>query len=175
MGHCWVGVVLSLSPLPHSWGAQPSPLSLHPQEPSWPPQLPAPWRMRRRRKRIHSPGGGGSASAAWKRKRRRKRTERLPIPCLCPGLVLFSGLFADFIGFLQVFCRFFWGFYRFSGVSASFDAVFKGCTSNQFLHLPPLPLVSPSPCFTPSFLFFPQLLGFFSSLKLFQSGQGLNK
>uniref|UniRef100_A0A674GLB3 Apolipoprotein F n=1 Tax=Taeniopygia guttata TaxID=59729 RepID=A0A674GLB3_TAEGU len=34
----------------------------------------------------------------------------------------------------------FWGFCRFS--SASFDAVFKGCTSNQFLHLPPLPLLA---------------------------------
>ncbi|XP_050843836.1 basic proline-rich protein-like isoform X1 [Serinus canaria] len=105
-GHCWAGVIQSLSPLPHPWGAQPSPLSLHPQAPSRPPQLPAPRRMRRRRKRIHSPGGGGSASAAWKRKRR--RTERLPISCLCPGLVLFPGLFADFIGLLQLFCSFSW-------------------------------------------------------------------
>lgn len=103
--------------------------------------------------RIHSPGAGGSESAAWKRKR---RIEWFLIPCLCPGLVMFPGLFADFIGFLQVFCSFFWGFLqvfwgfcRFS--SAGFYAVFKCCTSNKFLHLPLLP---PSPCFTPNSLFF---------------------
>lgn len=62
--------------------------------------------------RIHSPGGGGSASAAWRR-RMRRRIEELPLPCLCPGPVLFPGLFADFIGFLQVFCSF-------SGVSTGF-------------------------------------------------------
>lgn len=113
-GHCWVGVVLSLAALPHPWGAQPSPLSLHPQAPS-PQPLQPPALRRMRRMKIHSPGGGGSASAAWRRrmKRMRRRIEGLPLLCLCPGPVLFSGLFADFIGFLQVFCSF-------SGVSTGF-------------------------------------------------------
>lgn len=124
-------------PLCHIPGvAEPSPHSLHPQAPSQPLQLPAPGRMRRMK--IHSPGGGGSASAAWRRKR---RIECLSVPCLCPGPVLFPGLFVDFTGFLQFFSGVSTGFL---GVSAGFFLQFlmlflKAAQATNFFTFPLFP------------------------------------